>query len=101
MEAADSLFKLWRANYRQEQGTRWKPLKDESVAWVIHNGTKPSVLRVNPNTSKDEINIEALTNSELPPQYSNENLKAALGVLSALRTAARTGETAVAIVDHQ
>jgi len=86
-DTADALHDAWRRAYRTKHGdvTRWKPLNDQSVAWLgQHPGTPAAALRVNPETGKKEIDITALSNRQLPPQHSGENTAAAKGAIEAI-----------------
>jgi hypothetical protein len=87
-DAADALHDAWRIDYRATSGDvpRWKPLNDQSVTWLgEHPGAPDAALRVNPETAKKEIDIAALSNRQLPPQYSDENTAAARGAIEVIK----------------
>jgi len=102
-DAADALHDAWRRDYRAANGNvpRWKPLTDQSVAWLgEHSGTPDAALRVNPETGKKEIDIAALSNRQLPPQYSGENTAAARGAIKAIRANPQSDPERVASTVH-
>jgi len=102
-DAADALHDAWRRDYRAANGNvpRWKPLNDQSVAWLgEHSGTPDAALRVNPETGKKEIDIAALSNRQLPPQYSGENTAAARGAIEAIRANPQSDPEHVASTVH-
>jgi len=85
---ADQLHENWRQAWQAQNGAdtpRWKPLKPDSVEWLeSHPGVPSSALRVGEN-GVQEINIAALPNSQLPPQFSGENVAAAKGAIEAIQ----------------
>lgn len=85
--AADELHKQWRDAYQAQNGAdaaRWKPMKPASLDWVAQKGDVP-VEALRDGEKGKEINIAALPNSLLPPQFSGENTASAAGAIKAIR----------------
>jgi Fe-S cluster assembly scaffold protein SufB len=102
--AADELHEEWKDAYFEQHGEgaeRWKVMKPASVAWVEENGNVPAdALRQ--GESGQEINIAALTNSQLPPQFSGENTASAKGAIEAIQNNPSADiDTLAAIVHDQ
>ena len=100
-QAADVLHEQWRESYRAANGDkpRWKPLKDASIAWVEQRSDIPASA-LKEEEGKKFIDIAALPNSKLPPQYSGENTAAAKGAVEAIAENPRAGMEAFAAVVH-
>ena len=100
--AADQLHANWREEWRAQHGDepRWKDIKPESVDWVSRQPDfPPEALRVAENGTH-QINIAALPNSLLPPQFSEENTNAARGAIAAIRNNPGAGEEQLASMVH-
>ena len=76
---ADAMHDKWRDD--RGHAPRWKEMDAESIAWLAKSPANANAVRI---TDKyvAEIDIAALTNSQLPPQFSGENNSAAEGAVS-------------------
>ncbi|MGB9152349.1 MAG: hypothetical protein WCD70_04595 [Alphaproteobacteria bacterium] len=86
---ADQLQENWRAAWRAQNGDvpRWKPLKQESVEWIQKhpdNVIPASDFHTTANGTQ-EIDIAALHNSQLPPQFADENTASAKSAIEAIQ----------------
>ena len=81
---ADPAHETWRAKWRATNGDapRWKPMNQDSLRWLCENDVPTSALRQ--TEVGFDIDIAALTNGELPPQFSGENVSAAEGAIDAV-----------------
>lgn len=77
--AADKLHRDWKKQHVAQHGDVpcWKAINRESQAWLDTYPVPATALRLNPESGAPEIDIAALDNFELPPQYSTENYTAA------------------------
>lgn len=101
--AAGELHKQWRDAYQAQNGEgaeRWKPMKPESVEWVNKKGNVPSVA-LREGEKGPEINIAALDNNMLPPQFSSENTASAAGAIKAIKENKNADIDSLAAIVHE
>ena len=84
--AADLLHENWREAWRAQNGDapRWKAMKLPSIEWARSHPEIPAEALRSVEGGVREINIAALPNNLLPPQFSGENISSAQGAVKAL-----------------